>query len=304
LGCLRLNILEQNYKLSALQINSGLEALTQEKTTKTLRRSLPYGETFFERRSYWNTPYKFNAKELDEETGMYYYGARYYTPEASIWLSVDRFADKYPHLSPYHYCAGNPINLIDINGDSIIDGKGNVVNITINEVEGKHSVSYQFAEGTSDEVKESFMENAGSLFETMVDTETGRESIIEANNSENLIHYSISDDIFVTDAGEVVGGQTKDIMNPKTGKLYSQITVYKGSAQYWVNNNKFNQNKLTLEQKMATNAGHETYHATNSVDLYVRRVLQRQLTNKEHRGAYEVGNKMSFEFGLLNRAYD
>jgi len=28
----------------------------------------------------WETPYKFNGKEKDEETGMYYYGARYYTP--------------------------------------------------------------------------------------------------------------------------------------------------------------------------------------------------------------------------------
>jgi len=60
---------------------------------------LPYGETFFERRSYWNTPYKFNAKELDTETGMYYYGARYYTPEVSIWLSVDPLAGEYPSLS-------------------------------------------------------------------------------------------------------------------------------------------------------------------------------------------------------------
>jgi RHS repeat-associated protein len=65
---------------------------------------------------YWNTPYKFNAKELDEETGMYYYGARYYTPEVSIWLSVDPLADKYPSMSPYIYCAGNPVILVDPNG--------------------------------------------------------------------------------------------------------------------------------------------------------------------------------------------
>jgi RHS repeat-associated protein len=78
---------------------------------------LPYGELFFERRmDYWNTPYKFNAKELDEETGMYYYGARYYTPEVSIWLSVDPLADKYPSMSPYIYCAGNPVILVDPNG--------------------------------------------------------------------------------------------------------------------------------------------------------------------------------------------
>ena len=77
---------------------------------------LPYGETFFERRDHWNTPYKFNAKELDRETGLYYYGARYYTPEVSIWLSVDPLADKYPSMSAFMYCAGNPVVLVDING--------------------------------------------------------------------------------------------------------------------------------------------------------------------------------------------
>jgi RHS repeat-associated protein len=82
---------------------------------------LPYGETFFERRmdDYWTTPYKFNAKELDAETGMYYYGARYYTPEVSIWLSVDPLAGEYPSLSPYAYCGGNPIKYIDPDGMSL-----------------------------------------------------------------------------------------------------------------------------------------------------------------------------------------
>ncbi|NMA73661.1 MAG: RHS repeat-associated core domain-containing protein, partial [Bacteroidales bacterium] len=42
---------------------------------------LPTGELFAEQRDYWHTPYRFNGKELDEETGLYYYGARYYTPE-------------------------------------------------------------------------------------------------------------------------------------------------------------------------------------------------------------------------------
>jgi RHS repeat-associated protein len=83
---------------------------------------LPYGETFFERRldDYWTTPYKFNAKELDAETGLYYYGARYYTPEVSIWLSVDPLADKYPSMSPFMYCLGNPVKLIDPTGMSAV----------------------------------------------------------------------------------------------------------------------------------------------------------------------------------------
>ncbi len=60
--------------------------------------------------------YKFNGKELDEETGFYYYGARYYNPKFSIWLSVDPLAEKFPHQSPYVFTDNNPINLIDPDG--------------------------------------------------------------------------------------------------------------------------------------------------------------------------------------------
>ncbi|MFC3161020.1 RHS repeat-associated core domain-containing protein [Chryseobacterium arachidis] len=52
----------------------------------------------------YNNPYKFNAKELDEDTGLYYYGARYYNPRLSIWYGVDPLAEKYPSWSPYAYC--------------------------------------------------------------------------------------------------------------------------------------------------------------------------------------------------------
>ncbi|CAI9430306.1 RHS repeat-associated core domain-containing protein [Candidatus Ornithobacterium hominis] len=76
-------------------------------------------------------PYLFNGKELDTETGLYYYGARYYDPRISIWISVDPLAEKYPDISPYTYVANNPINAIDPDGRYIIFigglrlGKGN-----------------------------------------------------------------------------------------------------------------------------------------------------------------------------------
>jgi RHS repeat-associated protein len=37
----------------------------------------------------FSSSYRFNAKELDQETGNYYYGARYYHPKWSVWLGVD-----------------------------------------------------------------------------------------------------------------------------------------------------------------------------------------------------------------------
>ena len=61
--------------------------------------------------------YTFSAKEKDAETKYSYFGARYYSSELSIWLSVDPKLDKYPSLSPYVYCANNPIILVDPNGE-------------------------------------------------------------------------------------------------------------------------------------------------------------------------------------------
>ena len=82
--------------------------------------------------STYRTPFKFNGKELDEETGLYYYGARYYDPKISIWLSVDPLAESFPNWNPYNYTMQNPINLVDPTGmapeendDIIINGKNN-----------------------------------------------------------------------------------------------------------------------------------------------------------------------------------
>jgi RHS repeat-associated protein len=57
--------------------------------------------------------YKFTGKERDAETGYDYFGARYYSSELSVWLSVDPLADKYPGISAYAYVFNNPVMLID-----------------------------------------------------------------------------------------------------------------------------------------------------------------------------------------------
>ena len=59
------------------------------------------------------------GKEKDSETGYYYFGARYYNPDLSLWLSVDPMADKYPSLSPYNYCAWNPVKFVDPDGEQV-----------------------------------------------------------------------------------------------------------------------------------------------------------------------------------------
>ena len=70
------------------------------------------------------TPYLFNAKEFDEETGMYYYGARYYEPRLSLWMSVDPLQEKYPNISTYCNAANNPIKFIDSDGRKLLFASG------------------------------------------------------------------------------------------------------------------------------------------------------------------------------------
>ena len=60
--------------------------------------------------------FRFTGKERDAETGYDYFGARYYSSSLGIWLSVDPMSDKYPSLSPYVYCADNPMRLVDLEG--------------------------------------------------------------------------------------------------------------------------------------------------------------------------------------------
>ncbi|WP_372472497.1 SpvB/TcaC N-terminal domain-containing protein [Capnocytophaga sp. ARDL2] len=90
---------------------------------------LPFGEVAVEHNqtTNFNNGYKFNGKELDEATGMSYYGARYYDSRLSVFVSVDPLAEEFVGWTPYHYVHQNPINLIDPTGMSAEngDGKGN-----------------------------------------------------------------------------------------------------------------------------------------------------------------------------------
>ncbi len=105
---------------------------------------LPFGEEMAVQHSQtadFETRYKFNdyggkkikylfveriqrSCELDQETGLYYYGARYYNPQTSIWLSVDPLVEKYPGINPYNYVMNNPINHIDPFGLYCVDADG------------------------------------------------------------------------------------------------------------------------------------------------------------------------------------
>jgi RHS repeat-associated protein len=85
----------------------------------------PFGETWVQEASNTQrTPYLFTSKELDEETGLYYYGARYYDPRTSGFISPDPLIPATPqalledprHLSAYTNSFNNPLRYTDPDG--------------------------------------------------------------------------------------------------------------------------------------------------------------------------------------------
>jgi len=107
----------------------------------------PYGETWVQEKATTgeSMPYKFTSKELDPETGLYYFGARYYDARVSRWISPDPILYKYlpkvlngdqaknynlnfpgddiynsENLNLYGYGYNNPIVYVDPNGKFVI----------------------------------------------------------------------------------------------------------------------------------------------------------------------------------------
>jgi len=66
-------------------------------------------------------PYRFLGNELytDNSLGLYDFKARLYDPALGRFLSPDPMAERYRHLSPYAYCAGNPVVYVDKDGQVI-----------------------------------------------------------------------------------------------------------------------------------------------------------------------------------------
>lgn len=145
-----------------------------------------FGETFVdEHRNSHNSPYKFNGKEYDEESGYTYYGARYLDMKTSIWISVDPLAEKYPSISTYAYCANNPIIFIDPDGKKI---KG----VTL--IDGKFTYTDQaIKNGTQ------------KYIEARMKTESGRKSIMKMIDASKTYTLLVTDKVIVMESPKSKG---------------------------------------------------------------------------------------------------
>jgi RHS repeat-associated protein len=88
--------------------------LTDDGTIIDREEYYPFGESSL--RTFEKKRYRYVGKELDSESGLYYYGARYYAAWVGRFISVDPLAGKYAQLAPYNYAGNRPIGDLDIDG--------------------------------------------------------------------------------------------------------------------------------------------------------------------------------------------
>ena len=117
----------------------------------------PYGADLYSNPSSTipaTNPYKFSGKELDQKLSNYDFGARLFGPSIRRWTTMDPLCEKYYSWSPYAYCAGNPVNIVDPEGKDwyIFDERGNYYQTIEHEgqhrlavrTENENRVSYKF----------------------------------------------------------------------------------------------------------------------------------------------------------------
>jgi len=215
---------------------------------------MPFGESFIDQRNSHDIRFKFTGKERDSETGFDYFGARYYSSDISVWLSVDPLDFKYPSTSTYMYVGGHPTTIIDLKGmdwyqdkdgnynyDKNVTkntklGKGEIylgktAKIDVNGSDGKYSYSYNLNEDGS------FSDTKGNSYEANVgEFDPDFESGHTINNNTNK-YPSFGGTMFYKEDGSFLyaSGKGEDniiytIPNNKIDAVMKDINAFDGKS--------------------------------------------------------------------------
>ena len=249
--------------------------------TYSSQHPLNYAEkSFFAIRQPFCSIHTFSAKEKDTETGLSYFGSRYYSYDLSIWLSVDPMSDKYPSLSPYVYCVNNPIKLVDPNGEEIVDENG--------------VKCYDEKKGWLDNAPE----DTKRIGNTMMQTKTGRAQFEKLVQTDTKVKMQISSENKNNKKGCIMGEsiyKNSDILENSTGDYHlkeaTMIINEKSISSYldcsgdvtatsmadnvgYGDSERFTQaifsGGVSLEDYIGAVAGHEAEHITSTSNILLQ----------------------------------
>ena len=205
------------------QIGSSTVRLDINGTIIDKEEYYPFGDSSL--RTFTYKRYRYVGKERDAESGLYYYGARYYAAWTCRFISVDPLADKYVHITSYNYADNNPINDFDIDGQQ--DGN-------TKQTGGSNPAAPTGGTATNSTQTFSKDENGNTVSDTYTQTQ------VQTNNGQYTLHQCTETTNHTTgevtsssydSSGDIAGmdQKTKDIAKETIEKgtiINSSLTVY------------------------------------------------------------------------------
>lgn len=225
-GYVTLSDSKYHYYLKDHQGNNRV-VINQSGTVEETNHYYPFGGVFANTNNV--QPYKYNGKELDAKKGLnwYDYGARHYDAAVGRFHTNDRFAEKYYSMSTYQYGANEPVNCIDVNGDTIVvnnDNLSDFIGAVYNGVEdGRFVLKF----------------NNGVLDPTSIEKQAGESSdfflkdLYEIATNKKMVEISFSDKNTYKMNGKIVN---KDFEAPFSfntsiyGKEYNEMLRMQGGV--------------------------------------------------------------------------
>ncbi len=236
------------------------------------------------------TSYGYNGKEAQPLLRVLDYGARFYHPESATWLSVDPLAEKYSNLSPYSFCASNPVIVLDLNGKTLY-------------IRGyEYNAGKLYKDGNEVSVKQvpRFVRKAYDALQQIEHSQTGAEMVkvlSESSFAFTIKKSSISS--FMPDQTKGAYALAKKEAHPD---LFSDITIGSGGIINWNPQGSLLLTTEGLQCNPTTDLAHELFHAEDSHFGKLDNRKEQGVKRDEWQAVYKE-NLLRKELGLPLRTY-
>ena len=257
----------------------------------------PFGEITTEYAPLWQNgtlpKYSFNAKELDEETGMYYYEARYYKPP--VFTSRDPMFEKYFWMTPYAYCANNPVKYVDPDGRTIWVTDGKIKYQYRQDNEGNWGL---YTIKPNGEIGSAYSKKSNSFIDNVL---SDLETIRNTNDAEiqKRFNYIVSSE----SKRQIIEQQEENVKVSQYAAIKTKDGRYTGKGEIKYNRDDINGGPATLVHELL---GHAYSHSmgTFSDDINKNIVIGKNNNNQEQINAINIENIYRHASGMSPRTED